>query len=62
MSIREVVRDNLHLATRIRESGTLTVKAVSCSWKDPLTLPSPARGEGFRTPSLDGRGNGEGDN
>ncbi len=27
----------------------------------PLSLPSPARGEGFRSPSLDGRGQGEGD-
>ena len=27
----------------------------------PLTLPSPARGEGSGTPSLDGRGKGEGD-
>jgi hypothetical protein len=30
--------------------------------KIPLTLPSPARGEGFDAPSLDGRGKGEGDN
>ncbi len=29
--------------------------------KSPLSLPSPARGEGFQTPSLDGRGKGEGD-
>ena len=32
------------------------------SLKNPLSLPSPARGEGFETPSLDGRGKGEGDN
>jgi len=30
--------------------------------EEPLTLPSPARGEGFQNPSLDGRGKGEGDN
>ena len=29
--------------------------------RSPLTLPSPARGEGFQIPSLDGRGKGEGD-
>jgi hypothetical protein len=28
---------------------------------NPLTLPSPAKGEGFENPSLDGRGKGEGD-
>jgi len=26
----------------------------------PLSLPSPARGEGLKSPSLDGRGQGEG--
>jgi hypothetical protein len=29
--------------------------------KSPLSLPSPAWGEGFQSPSLDGRGLGEGE-
>jgi len=32
-----------------------------CVINSPLTLPSPARGEGFESPSLDGRAKGEGD-
>jgi len=34
--------------------------ALALQDRCPLSLPSPARGEGFKSPSLDGRGKEEG--
>jgi hypothetical protein len=51
--------------TILQQTGANSIGIVFSLYHDPrkspLTLPSPARGEGFRVPSLDGRGKGEGD-